>query len=113
MKLHHKSLVTNNIWQIINSERHEKALLGGTERLVGSLSEQNADFLPQIVKILQLYYHHDLISEEVVTKWGTHASKKYTDKNTSRKIRLAAKPFLDWLAEADSDESDEEEEHDE
>lgn len=113
MKLHHKSLVTNNIWQIINSERHEKALLGGTERLVGSLSEQNADFLPQIVKILQLYYHHDLISEEVVTKWGTHASKKYTDKNTSRKIRLAAKPFLDWLAEADSDESDEEEEDDE
>jgi len=95
--------------QIINSERHEKALLGGTERLVGSLSESNPDFLSQIVKILQLYYHHDLISEEVVTKWGTHASKKYTDKNTSRKIRQAAKPFLDWLAEADEEESDEEE----
>ncbi|EFY85623.1 eukaryotic translation initiation factor 5 [Metarhizium acridum CQMa 102] len=95
--------------QIINSERHEKALLGGTERLVGSLAESNPDFLQQIVKILQLYYHHDLISEEVVTKWGTHASKKYTDKNTSRKIRQAAKPFLEWLAEADEEESDEEE----
>ncbi|KZZ99286.1 eukaryotic translation initiation factor 5 [Moelleriella libera RCEF 2490] len=94
--------------QIINSERHEKALLGGTERLVGNISEENPDFLPQIVKILQLYYHHDLISEDVVTKWGTHASKKYTDKNTSRKIRLAAKPFLDWLAEASDEESDEE-----
>ncbi|OAA44858.1 eukaryotic translation initiation factor 5 [Metarhizium rileyi] len=95
--------------QIINSERHEKALLGGTERLVKSLAESNPDFLPQIVKILQLYYHHDLISEEVVTKWGTHASKKYTDKTTSRKIRLAAQPFLEWLAEADEEESDEEE----
>ncbi|KHO00830.1 eukaryotic translation initiation factor 5 [Metarhizium album ARSEF 1941] len=95
--------------QIINSERHEKALLGGTERLLGTLAESNPDFLQQIVKILQLYYHHDLISEEVVTKWGTHASKKYTDKNTSRKIRQAAKPFLEWLAEADEEESDEEE----
>ncbi|OAQ68194.1 eukaryotic translation initiation factor 5 [Pochonia chlamydosporia 170] len=94
--------------QIINSERHEKALLGGTERLIGSLSDADPQFLPQIVKILQLYYHHDLISEEVVTKWGTHASKKYVDKNTSRKIRQAAKPFLDWLAEADEEESEEE-----
>ncbi|KID89170.1 eukaryotic translation initiation factor 5, partial [Metarhizium majus ARSEF 297] len=95
--------------QIVNSERHEKALLGGTERLIGSLAQSNPDFLQQIVKILQLYYHHDLVSEEVVTKWGTHASKKYTDKNTSRKIRQAAKPFLEWLAEADEEESDEEE----
>ncbi|KAG6035186.1 hypothetical protein E4U40_002841 [Claviceps sp. LM458 group G5] len=95
--------------QIITSDRHEKALLGGTERLIGSLSSEDPDMLPQIVKILQLYYHHDLISEEVVTKWGTHASKKYTDKNTSRKIRQAAKPFLDWLEEAESEEDSEEE----
>ncbi|KAG5924251.1 hypothetical protein E4U61_001099 [Claviceps capensis] len=93
--------------QIISSDRHEKALLGGTERLIGSLSSEDPDMLPQIVKILQLYYHHDLISEEVVTKWGTHASKKYTDKNTSRKIRQAAKPFLDWLQEAESEEDSE------
>ncbi|KAG5945467.1 hypothetical protein E4U59_005720 [Claviceps monticola] len=99
--------------QIISSDRHEKALLGGTERLVGSLSSEDPDMLPQIVKILQLYYHHDLISEEVVTKWGTHASKKYTDKNTSRKIRQAAKPFLDWLQEAESEEDSEEEDDDE
>lgn len=95
--------------QIISSDRHEKALLGGTERLIGSLSDENPDMLPQIVKVLQLYYHHDLISEEVVIKWGTHASKKYTDKTTSRKIRLAAKPFLDWLQEAESDESEDDE----
>ncbi|CCE32248.1 hypothetical protein E4U22_005320 [Claviceps purpurea] len=99
--------------QIISSDRHEKALLGGTERLIGALSSEDPDMLPQIVKILQLYYHHDLISEEVVTKWGTHASKKYTDKNTSRKIRQAAKPFLDWLQEAESEEDSEEEEDDE
>jgi len=96
--------------QIVTSERHEKALLGGTERLLGVLAEDNPDIYSQaVVKILQLYYHHDLISEEFVTKWGTKASKRYTDISVSKKVRKAAAPFLTWLAEADEEESSEEE----
>lgn len=94
--------------QIITSDRHEKALLGGTERLIESLGKDHPELFQQIVKVLQLYYHYDLISEEVVTKWGTKASKKYTNLATSRKIRKAAEPFLKWLEEADEEESDEE-----
>jgi translation initiation factor 5 len=63
----------------------------------------------KIVKVLQLYYHHDLISEEVVTKWGSKASKKYVDVATSKKIRKAAEPFLTWLAEAEEEDSEEDE----
>ncbi|KAF4971673.1 hypothetical protein FSARC_1551 [Fusarium sarcochroum] len=96
--------------QFVTSERHEKALLGGTERLVGTLAAEQSDMFQSIVKILQLYYHYDLISEDVVTKWGSKASKKYTDISTSKKVRKAAEPFLTWLAEADSeDESSDEE----
>ena len=62
----------------------------------------------RVVKILQLYYHHDLVSEEVLTKWGSKASKKYTDLPTSKKVRKAAVPFLTWLAEAEEEESDDE-----
>lgn len=94
--------------QIITSERHEKALLGGTERLVGNLLPENPDFLQQVVKILQLYYHHDLVSEEVAIKWGTKASKKHVDIATSKKVRKAAEPFIKWLQEADEEESSEE-----
>jgi translation initiation factor 5 len=94
--------------QIISSERHEKALLGGTERLLGSLGKENPDIYEKIVKILHLYYHHDLITEEVVTKWGSKASKKYVDLATSKKVRKAALPFIKWLAEAEEEESDEE-----
>lgn len=94
--------------QIVTSERHEKALLGGTERLIGQLSKDKPEMFDKIVKILQLYYHHDLISEEVVTKWGTHASKKYVDLSTSKKVRKSAEPFLNWLAEAEEEDSDEE-----
>lgn len=62
----------------------------------------------KVVKVLQLYYLHDLISEDVVTKWGTRASKKYVDLATSKKVRKAAEPFLTWLAEADSEDEDDE-----
>lgn len=62
----------------------------------------------KVVKVLQLYYLHDLISEDVVTKWGTRASKKYVDLATSKKVRKAAEPFLTFLAEADSEDEDDE-----
>ncbi|PHH91939.1 hypothetical protein CDD83_9655 [Cordyceps sp. RAO-2017] len=94
--------------QIVTSDRHEKSLLGGTERLIGTLSKDFPEMFHQIVKILQLYYHHDLVSEDVVTKWGSKASRKYTDLSTSRKIRKASEPFLKWLKEADEEESSEE-----
>lgn len=95
--------------QIITSDRHEKALLGGSERLIGTVGKDHPEMFQYIVKILQLYYHHDLVTEDVVTKWGTKASKKYTDLATSRKIRQAAEPFLKWLEEADEEDSSEEE----
>ncbi|KAL7941968.1 domain found in IF2B/IF5 domain-containing protein [Trichoderma barbatum] len=95
--------------QFVTSEKHEKALLGGTERLLGTLLKENPDTLQQVVKILQLYYHHDLVSEEVVIPWGSKASKKYVDVSTSRKVRKAAEPFINWLKEADEEESSEEE----
>jgi translation initiation factor 5 len=96
--------------RIITTERHEKALLGGTERLVGNLSNENQDMFDKVVKILQLYYHHDLISEEVATKWGSKASKKYVDLATSKKVRKAAEPFITWLQEAEEESDDEDDE---
>jgi translation initiation factor 5 len=53
------------------------------------------------------------VSEDVVTKWGSKASKKYVDVSVSKKIRKAAEPFLTWLAEAESDEDDDDDEDDE
>ncbi|KAK1999836.1 domain found in IF2B/IF5 [Colletotrichum falcatum] len=95
--------------QFITSDRHEKALLGGTERLIGQLSNDHPDIYSQIVKILQMYYNHDLLSEEVAVKWGSKASKKYTDLATSKKVRKAAEPFIKWLEEAEEEESSDEE----
>jgi translation initiation factor 5 len=89
---------------MVTSEKHEKAFLGGVERFIGLRGQKNADFYKQTSKILMIIYNEDLISEDVITKWGTKASKKYIDLPISKKVRKSAETFLTWLAEAESDE---------
>lgn len=91
------------------SEKHQKALLGGVERFIGLRGQKTPDFYTKTSKILMTLYNTDILSEEVITKWGTKASKKYIDIATSKKVRKSAETFLTWLAEAESDDDDEDE----
>ncbi|KAH7884426.1 domain found in IF2B/IF5-domain-containing protein [Phlebopus sp. FC_14] len=90
--------------KMVTSEKHQKALLGGIERLVGLT---HPDLIPAVPKILMALYQVDVLEEGVITQWGTHVSKKYVDKETSKKVRKASEPFLKWLEEADDGDSDE------
>ncbi|KFY32287.1 hypothetical protein V493_00337 [Pseudogymnoascus sp. VKM F-4281 (FW-2241)] len=96
--------------KLITSERHEKALLGGTERFIGMRGKENPEMYNLVSKVLMHYYDADLVTEEVVTKWGTRASKKYIDLPTSKKVRKSAETFLTWLAEAESEDDDDDSE---
>jgi translation initiation factor 5 len=93
--------------KMITSERHQKAFLGGTERFVGV--EHPDKLIAQVPAILMGFYQEDLITEEVLTAWCGKAGKKYVDIGTSRKVRQAAKPFLEWLQNAESDEDSDDE----
>lgn len=93
--------------KLVTSEKHQKALLGGIERLVGL---SYPDLVPSVPKVLMALYQVDVIEEEVVTQWGTHVSKKYVDKDTSKRVRKASEPFLKWLEEAEDSESGEDSE---
>lgn len=77
---------------MVTSEKHQKALLGGVERFVGI---EHPELIPKVPKILMAFYQADIIDEEVVKQWGTHVSKKYVDKETSKKVRKASAPFLE------------------
>ncbi|MCJ1277263.1 hypothetical protein MMC21_005074 [Puttea exsequens] len=92
--------------KMITSERHEKAFLGGTERFVG---KDHPKLVKEVPKILLGYYNEDLVSEDVLKNWGSKKSHKYVDLSTSKKVRKAAEPFLEWLNTAESDEESEEE----
>ena len=96
-----------NLSQLITSERHQKAFLGGTECLVGKAIPA---LISQLPAILMAYYQEDLITEEFAKTWGSKGSKRYVDMATSKKVRKAAEPFLEWLANAESDNADDEDE---
>ncbi|KAI5302290.1 hypothetical protein KEM56_000828 [Ascosphaera pollenicola] len=84
-----------------NPERGQKAFLGGLERLVGNI---HPELISQLPAILLAIYQEEIVEEEIVKAWGKKASKKYTDLSTSKKVRKAAEPFLEWLENAESDE---------
>ena len=90
--------------KIVTAEKHQKSLLGGIERFVGV---EHSNLVPAVPKILMAFYQAEVLDEEVIVQWGTHVSKKYVDRDVSKRVRKAADPFIKWLAEAD-DESDEE-----
>ncbi|KAE8393195.1 domain found in IF2B/IF5-domain-containing protein [Aspergillus alliaceus] len=90
--------------KMITSERHEKAFLGGIERFVG---KDHPGLISQIPAVLLRLYEEDIISEETLKAWGSKASKKYVDIATSKKVRKAAEPFLQWLENAESESEEE------
>lgn len=88
------------------SKKGERYFLGGIERFVGI---NHPDMISQVPTIFHALYEHDIVSEETFEAWGTTVSKKYVDRDTFRKIRKAANPFLEWLAEASEEEDSDEE----
>ncbi|CAA90492.1 Translation initiation factor eIF5 [Schizosaccharomyces pombe] len=95
--------------KLCTTDKHERALLGGFERLMENTELVHIDVVP---KVLLEIYQNDLVSDDMFEKWGAKASKKYVSRETSKKIHEAAEPFLTWLAEA-SDESESEDEEEE
>jgi hypothetical protein len=72
------------------SEKCQKSLLGGLEKFWGA----NQNLIPTVPKVLMVLYQEDILDEEVIESWGTHVSKKYVDKETSKKVRKASEPLL-------------------
>ena len=84
-------LTLTYVVQMVTSEKHQKSLLGGVERLVGVTYP---NLVPSVPKILMAFYQTDILEEEVIQQWGTHVSKKYVDREVSKKVRKASEPFL-------------------
>lgn len=92
--------------KFVTDEKHQKATLGGIERLVG-VDYEDA-LLKKIPTILMKIYDLDIIEDEVFIKWGEKPSKRYVDRDISKKIKKAAAPFLEWVENASEEESEEE-----
>lgn len=84
--------------------KQQIGFLGGIERFIGHIKPE---LLPKIAVILKFIYDEELVDEETFSAWEEKVSKRYVDRKVSRTIREKAKPFLDWLKNAE-EESEEE-----
>lgn len=89
--------------KMITSEKHEKAFLGGIERLVGV---ERPKLIEKISSILIQIYDSDILPEETLQTWCSKVTKKYVDISVSKDVRKHCKPFLKWLEEAEEEDDD-------
>lgn len=89
-----------------NNQKAQKYLIGGVEQLVGNIHKDV--LLPKVPHILKELYDNDILEEEVLLDWAKKVSKKYVSKAVAQEIHDKAAPFIKWLAEAEEEESSEE-----
>jgi len=86
----------------------QKSLIGGLEQLIGV--EYKDVLMPKVAHIFKLFYDLDIIEEEVLLEWASKGpSKKYVKKEVSKEIHEKAKAFIEWLRDAEEEESSEDE----
>ncbi|XP_071961779.1 eukaryotic translation initiation factor 5-like [Antedon mediterranea] len=91
-----------------DNPKAQKYLLGAIEQLCGKV--YTAQLIAKVPLILQKLYELDIVDEEVFVAWGSKPSKKYVSKEVSQDLIRRAAPFLKWLAEAEEEASEGEEE---
>merc|ERR1711916_130536 len=85
----------------------EMVVLGSLERLIG---EKHPDELLKFTAhLLKALYENDLVSDDVMIKWGKKKSSKYVRNATSVEVKQAGAQFLTWLEEAEDEYSSYEE----
>uniref|UniRef100_A0A8R1Y0Z8 Eukaryotic translation initiation factor 5 n=1 Tax=Onchocerca volvulus TaxID=6282 RepID=A0A8R1Y0Z8_ONCVO len=89
----------------VNDHKAQRHLLGGIEQLI---SKHFDILLPKSAHIIKALYDTDVVEEEVLLAWGEKPSKKYVKKKLCAEIISKAQPVLDWLKNAEEDESDDE-----
>lgn len=86
--------------------RAQKSLLGGLEILIAK--EYPKVLLCKTSHILNFLYDEDIVEESVLLDWDKKPSKKYLGKEETALIHKEARKFIQWLQEAEEEESDEE-----
>ncbi|XP_055857640.1 eukaryotic translation initiation factor 5 [Episyrphus balteatus] len=92
-----------------NNSKAQRYLIGGIEQIIALHS---AKLMDKVAGILKLFYDADILEEKAILDWAQKVSKKYVSKEVAAEIHEKAKPFIQWLQEAEEEDSSQDEEDD-
>ncbi|CAG9788429.1 unnamed protein product, partial [Diatraea saccharalis] len=72
---------------------------------LAAMCEHDARVLPKVPAILKLLYDLDIVEEKAILEWAAKPSRKYASRETTADVLRRAQPFIDWLNDADEEES--------
>eukprot|EP01125_Pyxidicula_operculata_P003413 TRINITY_DN1417_c0_g1_i1.p1 TRINITY_DN1417_c0_g1~~TRINITY_DN1417_c0_g1_i1.p1 ORF type:complete len:414 (-),score=143.34 TRINITY_DN1417_c0_g1_i1:109-1326(-) len=85
----------------VPSQKEQKMVLMCIEKL----AEIEPSTVDHMAHILNGFYEENVLDEAILKKWFKNPSDKF-DAKLSKKIREVAKPFIEWLENAEEEESD-------
>lgn len=92
-----------------NNPKAQRYLIGGIEQIIALHKDK---LMSKVAGILKLFYDTDILEEKVILEWAQKVSKKYVSKDVATEIHDKAQPFIQWLKEAEEEDSSEEDDED-
>lgn len=86
-----------------STKRLQAIVLGRLEILLAA----NEPLIKSLNDILNSFYEYEVLSEEALIDWFDVPTAKYVTAEVLAKIHKSAKPFIEWLKNADEDDDDE------
>jgi len=86
----------------VNGEKEQKVVLYCVEKLC----QLDPHVINSIADVLFGLYEEDILDESLLIKWYNHPNKRL-DPKLSRKIRDGSKGFVEWLQNAEEEDSEE------
>lgn len=75
-----------------------------------ALAHTSPALLQRVPAVLKLLYDLDVVEEKTILEWAAKPSKKYAPRETVADVVRRAQPFIDWLQQADEEDSSSQEE---
>jgi len=86
----------------VHNEKHQKVVLYCIEKLC----QMDNHVISAIADVLHGFWEEDVLDEALLLKWYNHPNKRL-DPKLSRKIRDGSKVFIEWLQNAEEEDSEE------
>jgi translation initiation factor 5 len=85
----------------LGNKKAQKYLLRGYEKLVGDVYKEK--LFDNAVYILKKFYDEEILDEDAIIEWSVKASKKYLNKDMSKKLHEKVAPLIKWLRETEEE----------